>query len=34
MGQFPKWSVHRFCPKIEPDIVCVFYGNYARKDRF
>ena len=33
-GQFPKWSVHRFRPKIEPDIFCVFYGNYARKDRF
>ena len=31
---FLKGLVNGFCEKIEPDIVCVFYGNYVRKDRF
>ena len=33
-GHFSMGLVNGFCERIEPDIVCVFYGNYVRKDRF
>ena len=28
---FPKGIIHRFCPKIEIFLICVFWGNQVRK---
>ena len=28
---FPKGIIHRFCPKIEIFVICVFWGNQVRK---
>ena len=28
---FPKGIIHRFCPKIEILVICVFWGNQVRK---
>ena len=33
-GHFLRGLVHGFCPKIELFLICVFYRNYSRKDRF
>ena len=31
---FPKGLVHSFCQRIELSIICVFWANQDRKDRF
>ena len=31
---FPKGIIHRFCPKIEIFLICVFWGNQVREKPF